>query len=79
MKPLKLASLLLSLALLSGCASATAVTVKPLCGETPAKAPIKPICPSKDDVLTEGTASQIEADNLALSRLCKRPTICRKT
>ncbi len=64
--------------LLAGCVSATAITVAPLCGETAAKAPIKPVCISKDDALTEKTASQIEGNNLALTKLCKVKVDCKK-
>lgn len=78
MTRLKLGSLLILPALLGACASATAITVTPLCGETAAKAPIKPVCINKDDALTEKTASQIEGNNLALTKLCKVKVDCRK-
>ena len=71
MTRLKLGSLLIALALLGGCVPATAVTVRPLCGDNAKSAPIKPVCISKGDTLTEPTASQIEGNNLALERLCK--------
>ena len=70
--------LLIVLALLGGCASATAVTVRPLCGDNAKSAPIKPVCISKGDSLTEPTASQIEGNNLALAKLCKIKVECRK-
>ena len=74
MKRLKHVSLLLVLGLLSGCASKPVViaTSQPLC-----KA-VKHECISKDDELTEGTATQIEGNNLARERLCGKPPKCKK-
>jgi hypothetical protein len=68
MRLLLLASLLLYPALLTGCASTTAgtVTARPMCRA------IQLVRVSKDDVLTEGTASQVEANNLARKRLCAK-------
>lgn len=57
--------------LFSACASNTVVTV-PVCG------PIKTVCISKDDALTEKTASQIEGNNLALSKMCKVKASCNR-
>lgn len=62
----KLACLLLGLVLLSGCATPSIVaTVEPVCRA------VRHTCVSRADQLTEGTASQIEANNLARLRLCK--------
>lgn len=62
--------------LLTGCSSSIAVTADPrpfLCppdGKPPA---IDEVKVSKADRLTEGTASQIEANNLARRALCGGP------
>ena len=52
-----------SVIFVGGCSQSVAVTAKPV------TAAVRPVLISKDDVLTEGTASQIEANNLALKRL----------
>ena len=65
-----LASLPIVLALLTGCASTLVATVEPFCGK------LEDVCVSKDDRLTEGTASKIEGNNLALRAGCKRTTQC---
>lgn len=63
--PFKLVVPLLALVLLCGCAQETIVaTAEPMCGA------ITQICISRDDRLTEGTATQIEGNNLARRRLC---------
>lgn len=54
-----------------GCAKEVVVTAEPLC------AAVRNVCISRDDKLTEGTASQIEANNLARRRLCGKPPSCR--
>lgn len=74
MKLLTLASLLSALGLLSGCAGTPAVIAdaRPFC------AAVTPVCISKDDVLTEETARQIEANNLGRAAICGRPRKCRK-
>lgn len=74
MKLLMLASLLPALVLLSGCAKEVVAIAdaRPFC------AAVKPVCISKDDVLTEGTASQIEANNLGRASICGKPPKCRK-
>lgn len=73
MKPWKLGVLPCALALLCGCASKPVVIVssKPLC------AAVRNVCISKDDELTEGTASQIEGNNLARAKLCGKPKPCK--
>lgn len=65
MKLLLLASLLTCLVPLAGCSQSIVATAEPTCRA------IKRVLVSKDDVLTEGTATQIEANNLARKRLCK--------
>ena len=60
---------LLALVLLSGCAKETLVaTAEPLCEA------VQHVCISRSDVLTEGTAQQIEANNLGRRRICAPPT-----
>jgi hypothetical protein len=54
--------------LLAGCATQPVATVAPICGA------MRTVWVSKDDVLTPPTASQIEGNNLAYSKLCGRPT-----
>lgn len=66
MKPSKLALLLCAPVLLPGCAKNFVATARPHC-----KA-VTTVWISKDDTLTEGTAQQIEANNLARDRLCGR-------
>ena len=51
---------------LAGCATTPVATVEPVCGG------LRTVWVAKDDVLTERTASQIEANNLARVRLCGR-------
>lgn len=46
-------------------------TSKPFCRA------VKPVCISKDDVLTDGTATQIEANNLGHRSVCGRPPKCK--
>lgn len=66
MPAIKLASPLLVLVLLSACAKETIVaTAEPLCES------VRQVCISRGDVLTEGTASQVEANNLARTAVCK--------
>ena len=70
----KRAIFVLLFAPLAGCATPTkyVATSVPLC------AAVKPVCISKDDVLTEGTATGIEANNLGITRVCKvKKTICK--
>ncbi len=62
--------LLASLGLLTGCGSTLVATVKPLCDV------LEDTCVSKDDRLTEGTASKIEGDNLTLRATCQRKPQC---
>ena len=60
--------------ILAGCAAQTKYvpTAAPLC-----KA-VQPVCIDKDDVLTEPTASQIEANNLGMTKVCKvRKNVCK--
>ena len=45
-------------------------TSEPFC------AAVKGTCISKDDVLTEGTAQSIEADNLGRAKVCKKQVKC---
>jgi hypothetical protein len=40
---------------------------------------VKQVCISKTDQITEGTASQIEANNLALSKLYGSRVACKKS
>lgn len=68
MKRGRLVLLLPVLALLAGCSSGQiAVTAEPLC------AAVAHVCVSKADQLTEGTAVQIEANNLGRAKVCPRP------
>lgn len=58
--------------LFGGCAKEVPVaTSKPFCRA------MKNVCISNDDVLTERTASQIEANNLGHKRLCGTPPPCK--
>lgn len=67
MRLVRLALLLSGQVLLSGCAATERVvaTAEPFCEA------VKPVCHSRDDRLTEGTASQIEANNLGWPKVCK--------
>lgn len=38
--------------------------------------PLQDVCVSREDELTEKTAQSIEANNLALRRICKRKSQC---
>lgn len=68
MPPVRLASLLAVLVLLSGCAQERIVaTAEPLC------AAVAHVCISRADVLSEGTAQQIEANNLGRGKVCPPP------
>jgi hypothetical protein len=62
-KLLRLVGMLSVPALLAGCSGAIAVTAEPF-----AKS-FKRVCISKNDKLTEYTAQQIEANNLALKSI----------
>lgn len=48
------------------------VSAKPVCPV------VKPVCIGKDDVLTEETAQQIEANELGRTKLCGPPPRCKK-
>lgn len=63
--------------LLGGCGQTLVATVDPFCGDPP-DAPLEDVCISKHDRLTEGTAQRIEANNLALRKLCRRESQCPK-
>lgn len=60
-----------------GCSAApkerVVVSVKPVCPV------VKPVCIGKDDVLTEETAYQIEANEKGRSKLCGPPPRCKKS
>lgn len=71
MTPLKLACLLCALVLLQGCAPTIVSTAQPFCRA------MTQTCINNDDVITEGTAQQIEGNNLARERLCGRPKKCK--
>jgi hypothetical protein len=60
----RLALPLCALALLPGCAPAIVATAQPSCRA------VLPVTIDNEDWLTEGTAQQIEANNLARERLC---------
>lgn len=65
----------MSLVLLAGCSTLAVVTADPrpfLCPADGRPAPIQPVTVSKKDKLTNGTASQIEGNNLAIEALCGR-------
>ena len=74
MKLRKRALLLCAPVLLCGCASKPAVIAssRPFC-----KA-VTNVCISKDDVLTDDTATQIEGNNLGRAKVCGKPKACRK-
>jgi hypothetical protein len=64
MLPLKPALLLCALALLPGCAKTIVATAQPSCRS------VLSVTIDNEDWLTEQTAQQIEANNLARERLC---------
>lgn len=51
--------------------------VKPVATAKPVCPVVKPVCIGKDDVLTEETAQQIEANELGRAKICGRPPRCR--
>jgi hypothetical protein len=59
---------------LAGCETAAPVryipTSEPFCRA------VHTVCISREDALTEGTASQIEANNLGRAKVCKRQVAC---
>ena len=58
---------------LAGCETVKYVpTSEPFC-----KA-VQTVCISKDDSLSEGTAQQLEANNLGRARVCKKRVACAK-
>jgi hypothetical protein len=59
---------------MAGCASTSAPVIVPT--TAPFCAAVQPVCISKNDQLTEGTGQQIEADNLARAKLCKKVVRC---
>ena len=59
-------------ALLSACSSTPVATVEPF------RTAVRDVCISRDDKLTERTASQIEANNLALRKMLERGSQCPK-
>jgi hypothetical protein len=60
--------------LLAGCASAPKPVLVPT--SEPFCRAVQTVCISKDDQLTEGTASQVEANNLGRAKVCKRQVAC---
>lgn len=65
MKGSRLAALLCALVLLSGCGhDDIAVTAEPFCQA------VVHVCISREDQLTDGTAQQIEANNLGRDKVC---------
>jgi hypothetical protein len=58
----------------TGCAP----TVKYVPTSQPFCAAVQAVCISKDDKMTEGTATQIEANNLGHARVCKKRVACNK-
>lgn len=71
-KALTLACVLTAPVLLTACASTPVGTVKPF------ETALRDVCISQDDSLTEKTAQQIEANNLALRELLERGSQCPK-
>jgi hypothetical protein len=71
-KPYRLAGLLMLPVLLSACAQNTVATVEQMCSS------IRPISVSKCDVLSEQTASEIEADNLSKQAWCGKQEVERR-
>lgn len=62
---------------LAGCETAKPVryipTSEPFC------AAVQTVCISKDDVLTEPTAQQVEANNLGRAKVCKpKKVVCKQ-
>lgn len=70
--PKMLRALLIVPVLLSGCASTPVATVEPF------RTAMRDVCVSRDDALTERTAQQVEANNLALRKLLSRGSQCPK-
>ena len=71
---IRLSVQVMTLCALAGCATPTKYVVD----STPFCRSVAPVCISKDDVLTEGTATGIEANNLGITRVCKvKKTICK--
>lgn len=60
----------IALGLLAGCSSTPVATVEPF------RAALRDVCVAREDRLSEGTAQQIEANNLALRRMLKRGSQC---
>ena len=60
--------------MLAGCE-----TTKYVVDSTPFCRAVAPVYISKDDVLTEGTATGIEANNLGITRVCKIKKTVRKS
>lgn len=60
----------IALGLLAGCSSTPVATVEPF------RTALRDVCIAREDVLSEGTAKQIEANNLALRRMLKRGSQC---
>jgi len=61
----------IALGLLAGCSGTPVATVEPF------RTALRDVCVAREDVLSEGTAQQIEANNLALRRMLKRGSQCR--
>ena len=72
-RSMKLAVLLSSPVLLSGCASTTVATADPF------KTTLRDVCISKDDQLTEGTAQAIERVNRQFGTMFSRKSQCPKS
>jgi hypothetical protein len=70
---LQLIVLMIVLSWFTGCAG----PVRYVATATPYKQAVRAICVSKDDVLTEGTAQAIEADNRALRAINKSRDECK--
>jgi len=62
--------MLSALVLLSGCATTPVATVDPF------RTALRDVCISSQDQLSEPTAQQIEANNLALRRMLSRGSQC---
>lgn len=72
--PARLVALPMLLALLTGCAGTTVVTVEALCDGA-----VEPVCIVKADRISDATASRIEANNRAIGSACKLTgNVCRR-
>ena len=73
-RTVKVVTICNALLLLAGCGQ----TVKYVPTAAPFCKAVQPVCIDKDDVLTEPTASQVEANNLGMTKVCKvKKNVCK--